>query len=41
LEEKEDKHPTILHTEEKEIREEKPPNDKILYFKIADKNDKT
>ena len=39
--EKEEKHPKILETEEKEIREKKPPNDNIIYFTIADKNDKT
>ena len=38
--EKEEKHPTIVETEEKEIQEKKPPNDKILYFTIAENKDK-
>ena len=38
--EKEEEHPTILETEETEICKKKPPNDKILYFNIAEKNDK-
>jgi len=40
LGEKPEKHPTIIETEEKEIREKKPPNDKIIYFTIVDKKDK-
>jgi len=32
-----DPHPTILETEEKEIPERKPPNDKILYFNLPKK----
>lgn len=31
-------HPKIISTEEKEIRHQKPPNDKIIYFNIIDKN---
>ena len=37
---KEEKHPTIVETEEKEISEKRPPNNKILYFNIADNKDK-
>lgn len=39
MKEKKDEAPKILDTEEKEIREEKPPNDKILYFIMADNNE--
>ena len=41
MEEKQEKHPKIIETEEKEILQKKPPNDKILYFENADKNDNT
>ena len=34
-----DDHPRITGSEDKVISEKKPPNDKILYYKIAD-NDK-
>ena len=40
LGEKEEKHPTIVETQEKEILEKRPPNDKILHFTIADNKDK-
>jgi len=41
LDEKEENshpHPTILETEEKEIPEQKPPNDKISYFYLNKEN---
>jgi hypothetical protein len=31
-------HPKIIGTEEKKIRYQKPPNDKILYFNLSEKN---
>lgn len=33
-------HPTIIETEEKEIPEQKPPNEKILYFNLREKIEK-
>ncbi|MFX1571458.1 MAG: hypothetical protein ACFFB0_01815 [Promethearchaeota archaeon] len=34
-----DKEPTIISSEDQEIKEKKPPNDKIIYCKIVE-NDK-
>jgi hypothetical protein len=31
-------HPKIIGTEEKKIHNQKPPNDKILYYNISKKN---
>jgi len=31
-----DKEPTIISSEDQEIKEKKPPNDKIIYYKIVD-----
>ena len=31
-------HPKIIHSEDKEILEGKPPNDKILYFNLVKNN---
>jgi len=33
-------HPTIIKTETKEIRECKPPNDKIVYFNLMETDKK-
>ncbi len=33
-----DHDPTIISTEDQEIEERKPQNDKIVYFKIANDN---
>lgn len=34
-----DSHPKIIDSEEKEISEQKPPNDKIVYFNLIEEND--
>jgi len=34
-----DKEPTIISSEDQEIKEKKPPNDNIIYYKIIE-NDK-
>jgi hypothetical protein len=34
-------HPKIIDSEDKKISEQKPPNDKILYFNIVKENDTT
>ena len=33
-------HPIIIETEEKEIPDQKPPNEKILYFNLVEKKEK-
>lgn len=34
-------HPKIIDLEDKQISEQKPPNDKILYFDIVKENEST
>ena len=31
--------PIVIDTEDKEIAEQKPPNDRILYFNLVEEND--
>ncbi len=33
-----DHHPIIIESEEKEIQEQKPPNDKIISFNLINKD---
>ncbi len=40
-EENNDHHPTILGTEEKDIPEQRPPNDKIIYFQLNHEENKS
>ena len=32
-------HPKIIDSEEKEIAEKKPPNNRIVYFNLVEEND--